>query len=95
MPGQDVLEESADEDAGVEAHDLCGVAVGVVFVSEGDGVIVDIDDAVVADCDLVGVARKVAQHLLRTTEWRLRVDNPFQLGGVVDSTVQLLPYVPT
>ena len=38
VAGQDVLEEAADEDAGVEAHDLRGVAVGVVLVAEGDGV---------------------------------------------------------
>ncbi len=37
--GQYVLKEAADEDAGVEAHDLRGVAVGVVFVSKGDGVV--------------------------------------------------------
>jgi hypothetical protein len=90
MSGQHVLEEAADEDAGIEAHDLRGVAVGVVFLFEGDGVVVDVDDAVVADCNLVGVAGEVAQHLLRTTEWRFRVDDPFHGGGVVEATLKVV-----
>jgi hypothetical protein len=90
MSGQHVLEEAADKDAGIEAHDLRGVAVGVVFVSEGDGVVVDVDDAVVADCDLVGLAGEVRQHLLRTTEWRFGVDGPFHGGGVVEATLKVV-----
>ena len=90
VPGQHVLEEAADEDAGVEAHDLRGAAVGVVLVAEGDDVVVDIEDAVVADRDLVGVAGERAQDLLRATERWLCVDDPFHGGGIIEATLELM-----
>ncbi len=90
MPAHDVLGESADEGVGVKAHDLRGVSVGAFFVSEGDGVVVDVNEAVVADHDLVGGAREGAQYLLWATEWWLRVDDPFHRSRVIEATFKLV-----
>ena len=56
-----VQEESADELAGVEAHHLALVAVGVVAPPEPNVLAVEVDEAVVGDGALVGVAPEVSR----------------------------------
>ena len=52
-------EESADELAGVERHDLDLVAVGVVAPAESHLLAVEVDETVIGDGAFVGVAPEV------------------------------------
>src|ERR1700676_4827105 len=60
--GQDVDEEAADELTGGERHLLVsGASVGaIIFVPEGDAVLVQRDQPAVGDGDAVGVARQIS-----------------------------------
>ena len=88
-------EEAADELVGVETHHLGLVAIGVVVPSEAHMLAVEVDEAVVADGGLVGVAAQVRQNLLGAGERGLGVDHPvvrsqrglqaLELGTVVDA----------
>ena len=90
MARQDVLEESPDELVWGEPHDFRGAVVGIVFVFEGDEALIHIDDAMVANRDLVCVASEVSQHLLRTPKWRLRIDDPLATGSCINPFPQLI-----
>lgn len=52
------------------------VAVGVVPPSKRDLIAVERDEAVVGNCDAVGVAAKVADHLVGPTKGGLGIDDP-------------------
>jgi len=54
---QDMKQEAADELVGAQRHDLLPVRVvaTVILVAEGDGGLVEGDEATVGDCDPVGV----------------------------------------
>ena len=58
-----VQEEASDELAGVEAHHLELVAAGVVAPSETHLLGVEVDEAVVGDGALVGVAPEVGEDI--------------------------------
>src|SRR5215472_5136840 len=80
--GQHVHQEAADELMRGERHRLPAVgAVGpvdaVVLPPEGDGIGVGGDQSAVGDGDAMGVAREIAQDLLRPGERLLGVDHPF------------------
>jgi hypothetical protein len=66
---QDVLEEAPDELVGRKAGD--GVALG----AEEDGVVGEVEKALVGDADTMSVAPEVPDHLFRarrTAPWRRR-----------------------
>lgn len=90
MARQDMLKESPNELVRREPHDLHDAVVGIVFVFEVNGVLTHIDDAMVANRDLVGVASEVSEHLLRPPKWRLCIDDPFAACGCIDSLAQLI-----
>ena len=69
-------EEAADELVGVETHHLGLVAVGVVAPPEADVLPVELDETVVADGGLVGVAPEIGQHLAGAGERGLGIDHP-------------------
>ena len=69
-------QETADELVGVEAHHLDLVAVGVVAPPEANVLAVEVDEAMVADGDLVGVAPEIGQDLPGAGERGLAVDHP-------------------
>ena len=48
----------------------------IIFPAERDAGVVGCDEAAVRDRDPVGVAGEIAQHLLRSGERRLAVDDP-------------------
>ena len=68
-----VQEESADELAGVETHDLALVAVGVVAPAEPNMLGVEVDEAVVGDGALVGVAPEVGEDVGGAGERRFSI----------------------
>ncbi len=67
--GQDVQHKAADELLGRERHGLA-IARG-----EGDGLLRDVEDSVVGQCDSMGIAAQVGEDLLRTGEGTLGVDD--------------------
>ncbi len=73
---QHMQEEAADELVGVETHHLGLVAVGVVAPPEADVLPVELDETVVADGGLVGVAPEIGQHLAGAGERGLGIDHP-------------------
>jgi hypothetical protein len=75
---QHVDQESADELAGSECHDLLAAATlgAIVLPSEGDALLIEGDQAAVGDGDAVGIARQIGQHCLRPAEWPLCVYDP-------------------
>src|SRR5437899_668090 len=66
---------------GGERHALVSIAAldAVVLPLEGDALLVEGDQAAVGDGNAVGVTRQIGQHCLRSAEWRLAVDDPFDL----------------
>ena len=66
-------EESSDELAGVEAHHLDLVAVGVVAPAEPHVLGVEVDEAVVGDGALVGVAPEVGEDVGGAGERRFSI----------------------
>src|SRR5580704_16811598 len=76
---QDMHQEAADELAGIERHHpvvSLGAVTAIILPREGDALVVGRDQAAVGDGDAVGVARKIAQDLLRSPEWTLGIDDP-------------------
>ena len=76
---QDVDQESTDELAGREPHDLLTVATigAIVLPSEGDLGLVEGDQPAVGNGDAVGIARQIGQHGLWPAERALGIDDPF------------------
>ena len=77
--GQDVDQEPADELGRGQPHDLLPVARfdAIVFPSEGHGLGIGADQAVVRDRDPVGVSAEISQHGLGSAEGRFGIDHPF------------------
>jgi hypothetical protein len=81
--GKHVKKKAADELARVKAHDLLAVATiaTVVLPSEGNMVVIDINDAAVGDGNTMGVPTEIGEHLVRPAERWLRIDDPFDAAG--------------
>ena len=75
---QDVAEEAADELVGGERHHLVSIGsfAAVVLPLEGDGFVVERDQAAVGDGDAVGVAGQIGEHRFGSAERALCVDDP-------------------
>jgi hypothetical protein len=73
---QKVEQEAAQELIDSQSHEPFLVAVGGVTPAEGDVARGESDQSAVGDCDTMGVRAEIAQHVFRTTEWALGVNNP-------------------
>lgn len=73
-------EKALDEVGGGNGGFFFDVAVGAIAVAEGDGLVFDLSDAVVADGDFMGVASEVFEHLLWSCEGLFGIDDPLGLG---------------
>ena len=73
---QDVQTEAAEEFDQSEFHFFAPTFVGIIFVGEKDcaGRLIQGEQTPVADCDPVGVARKISEHGLRPSEGLLAID---------------------
>ena len=89
--GQHVEEEAAQELAGVERHDALLAAVGIIPPAEVDALAVEGDQAVVGDGDAMGVAAEIAQHMFRSAEGRLGIDDPVLVVQLVASVARTMP----
>ena len=65
--------EAADELAGVEAHHLALVAVSVVAPSEANMLAIEVDEAMIGDGGLVGVAPEVGDDIGGACERRFSI----------------------
>jgi hypothetical protein len=66
-------EKAPDELVGMKPHNLLTVATvsTIILPSEGDMVVIDMDDAAVCDGNTMGIAAKIGKHLIRPAEWGL------------------------
>src|SRR6266702_3395313 len=72
-------QESPDELICGKAHHLMlfGALEPVVFIAEGDLIVVDVEQALVGEGYAMGIAAEVFDHLLRAAERGLGIDHPF------------------
>ena len=69
-------EESSDELGGLQSHDLLFITVSIITPSERNLAILNLQDAVIADGDPVGISAQILKDSLGTAERRLAIDNP-------------------
>src|SRR5271166_5380910 len=65
--------------------------MGVVFVAKAHSSIVEVEQAMIADCRSMSVLSQIFENLLRTTERRFGIDHPIGLGGRCKETLKLVP----
>src|ERR1700693_2598239 len=72
-------EESPDKLVGGNTHHLVLLVAlqSIVFIPEGDLIVVDVEQALVGEGNAVSIAAQVFEYLLRAAERRLGVDYPF------------------
>ncbi len=63
--GQHMLAKAAQELDSGESHDALFIAMGIVFPSEAHAVPIEVEQALIADGDAVGIAAEIAQHASR------------------------------
>jgi len=73
---QAVKQEAADELERVQRHQLRLVVMAIVLPAKADAAISNINDTGIGNGDTMRVAAKIGQHLLRSSKWRLGVDDP-------------------
>ena len=78
---QHVEQEAADELDRIEGHGLGAGMVRVVFPVEADAAVLQSAKPVVGDGDAMSVASQILEHAPWSTEGRLDVNDPFELGG--------------
>lgn len=74
--GEDVQQEATDEFPWEQAHEAPAIAVRVVLVAEAHLLIGRAHQAVVGECNAVGVAAQILEYLLRCGKGPLGVDHP-------------------
>jgi len=79
---EDVEEESADKLVGRDGLIPDGIVVLAVLVCEGDGAVIDTDDALVTDGDAIGIASQVLEDGVGASLRRLCEDNPGMATGL-------------
>ena len=73
---QQVEQEAAQELFDSQGHESLFVAVRGIAPAEGDVALGKSDQPAVGDGDAMGVGAEIAQHMFRTAERRLGVDDP-------------------
>jgi len=76
-PWNDMLEEAPQKFVDVECDDLVAIPVGVIAIAKRHGLTIKGNKTAIADGDPVRVGRQIREHLLGSSEWRLRVHDPF------------------
>lgn len=74
--GQHVEEESAQELHCIQGYDALLAAVSIIFIAEGNALSVEGQQAVIGNGDSMGVAAQVVEHLGRSAERWLGIDDP-------------------
>ena len=91
-PGQHVQQKAPDELVRVKPHRLpvARPVDAIVLPAERDAGVVGCNEAAVRDGDPVSVTGKIAQHLLRSRERRLAVDDPLDAPQRGDEALERL-----
>jgi len=71
-----------------EIHGFLAVVVGIIPPSEGDPAVEIGKDAVVADCDPVGISPEILENSLWTTKRRFAVNDPVFMIKLVTKRVE-------
>ena len=74
--GQDVEQETAQELLRIERHHSLLIPVGIILPAESNLVMLESHEAVVGDGYAMSVAGEIAEHMMRTAEGGLGVDDP-------------------
>jgi len=74
--GKDMHQEPADELIMGDSHLFSGIAIPVVAIPEGNGMVRDLKDAGIRDGDTMGVATKVIDGIAEAVEGFLEVGAP-------------------
>jgi hypothetical protein len=75
---QDVEEEAADEFGDLQSYDLALLRASfpIDFRSESDVRLVEIDQAIITDCNAMAVPSEIGQYLPGTTPSLFGIDHP-------------------
>jgi len=74
--GKHVEQKASQELVHGQGHEALLVAVGGVSPAEGDVIARQGNEAMVGDCDAMGVSAQVVEDILGTSEGRFAVDDP-------------------
>jgi hypothetical protein len=88
--GKQVQEKSPDELVRMKAHDLLAITsiAPIILPSEGNMVVIKFDDAAVGDSEAMGVSAEIGEHLVRTAERRLCIDDPFDAARTCEMAAE-------
>jgi hypothetical protein len=74
--------EPSDKLACLERHGLLAVMVCIVAPQEGNIVVTEVEDAVIADGDSVSISAQVLKNTFGAIEGRFAIDDPFLMVEV-------------
>lgn len=78
---QDMKEKAPEELGALEGECFLEGGVLGVAVAEGDGLLAHVEDALVGDADLVGVAAEISEHLPGSGEGAFGEDDPLFISS--------------
>ena len=67
---------ASDELVDLQRHNLLLIAICIITPQERDLAVLDIEDAVIADSDPVGISAQVLKDPSGSVEWRFAIDDP-------------------
>ena len=70
-------QEPSDELRSLQSHCFILVSISIITPEKKDLIPLHFDDAMIADCNIVGVSSQILKEHLTAVEGRLRVDDPF------------------
>jgi len=85
---QDVQQEAANELVGVQSHRAQLIGIAVVPPTEGDFVVVDVQQPMVRDRHSMSVAAEVVEHLCGAAERSLGIDDPIDRANGVQKAIK-------
>ena len=80
--GQYMQQETADKLAVMQRHDL-GLIIPIVFIAEADSILVDVDNALIADRDTMRITREIAYDAVGAIQAVLAIHHPVFLHQLV------------
>lgn len=89
---QNMQQEATQEFIHVESQEALLVVMSGVSPAEGDLVIKERNQTVIGDCDTMGVGTEVAEHVLRSAEGSLAINDPVgseKLADIIPEKLRL------
>jgi hypothetical protein len=85
---QDMGDIATEEFRGSQGHFSLLVAVRVILPAKGHAFAVEIKQAVIADCNPMGIAAQITEHLLGVSKGRLGVCNPILVSKLIEEVCE-------